>query len=69
MRCVEDGVDRDGQFDDTQRSAQVAAGDGHRVDGFDSQLIGQLPQLLRGEVAEVRGFRTRSSNGVLTGLM
>ena len=50
---VEDGVQRYGQFDHAQAGAEMAAGLGHRVDGLETQFVGQLPELLRRQVLHV----------------
>ena len=53
-RRVEDRVDRHRQLDHAQRGAEMAAGDRDGVDRLGPQLIGNLTQLLRGEVAQIR---------------
>ena len=45
VRGVEDGVERDGQFDDAEAGAEVTAGDRDGVDHFGAQLIGELAEL------------------------
>ena len=52
-RGVENGMDGDREFDDAERGAEMAAGDGDRVDGLGAQLIGELAQLLGGEVPQI----------------
>src|SRR5665213_1097409 len=42
---IEHIVQRHGEFDDAEPSAQMAARHRHRIDGFLPQLIGQLAQL------------------------
>ena len=44
-RRVEDVVERDGQLDDAEAGAEMAAGDGDGVDGFRPQLLGDLREL------------------------
>ena len=48
-RGVKDRVQGDGQFDNAEARAKVAAGDGNGADGFGAQLVGQLAQLAVGQ--------------------
>ena len=50
---VEDVMDGGGQFDDAEAGAEMAAGDGDRVDGFHPQFVGDLPDLLHLEPAQI----------------
>ena len=52
---LEHMVQGDGQLDHAEAGAQVAAGDGHRVDGLGAQLVRQLTQLGDVEAAHVGG--------------
>jgi hypothetical protein len=52
-RGIEDPVQRHRQLDHAKASPEVTAGDGHRVDGFLAQFVGQLPQLLFGQPAQI----------------
>ena len=45
-RRVEHVVQGDGQLDDAEAGAEMAAGDRDRVDGLRAQLVGDLPKLL-----------------------
>ncbi len=45
----------DGQLDHAETRAQVAAGDGHGIDGLETQLVGELTQIGFGKLAEVLG--------------
>jgi hypothetical protein len=45
IRCIENVMKSDGQFDYTQARTQMAAGNRNRVDGLLAQLIGELTQL------------------------
>ena len=54
-RGVEDVMDGGGQFDDAEAGAEMAAGDRNGVDGFLAQLVGDLPDLLHLEPAQVVG--------------
>ena len=54
-RRVEDVMDRGGQFDDAEAGAEVAAGHRHGVDGFLTELVGDLPHLLDLELAKIVG--------------
>ena len=53
LRGVEDVVQRDREFDHAEAGAQMAAGDGDRVDGLGAQLVGDLPELALVELAQV----------------
>ena len=46
-RGIEHVVQRDRQLDHAEAGAEVAAGDGDRVDRLLPQLVGDLPQLIR----------------------
>ena len=59
-RGVEHVVQRRGQLDDAEAGAEMAAGDGDRVDGFLTQLVGHLPDLVDLEPAQV----VRGADGV-----
>jgi hypothetical protein len=48
-------MNRDGEFDNTQRGAEMATRYRDRVDGFRPQFIGQLLELIPREVAHIRG--------------
>jgi hypothetical protein len=50
---VEHRVERHRQLDHTERGAEVAAGDGNRVDCLAAQLSGKLFQLFRRQIAQV----------------
>jgi hypothetical protein len=39
-------MQRDGELDDAEPGAEMAAGDRDRVDGFAAQVVGKLPQLV-----------------------
>ena len=54
-RGVEDPVQGDGELDDAEPGAQVAAGHRHGVDRLLPQLVDQLAQVLLGNGAQVRG--------------
>ena len=53
LRRVENIVERDGQFDDAQPGAEMAAGDRNRVDCLGAQLARQLRQLAFAELPKV----------------
>src|SRR5262245_14377015 len=55
VRRGERMVERDGEFYDAETCAEMAAGDGDRVDGFGAQLGGKLFQLIAREIARVGG--------------
>ena len=55
VRGVEHVMQRDGEFDDAQAGAQMAAGDGDRVDRLGAQFVGNLPKLALVELAQVAG--------------
>ena len=44
MRRIEHVVQRDGEFDDAEPRAEVAAGDGHRRDRLLPEFVGNLPE-------------------------
>lgn len=48
-------VQGDGQLDHAQAGAEMAAGDGDRIDGLGPQLVRQLAQLGNVEVPRVGG--------------
>ena len=52
-RCVEDRVQRDGQFDHAQAGAEMAAGLGDGVDRLGAQFVGQLLELLQRQIFHV----------------
>jgi len=54
-RGVEHVVQGRRQFDDTEAGAEMSAGDRDGVDGFLTQLIGDLPDLLHLEPAQIVG--------------
>src|ERR1700676_4497000 len=54
-RRIEHVVQRDGQLDDAEPGAEMAAGDGDRVDRLAPQFVCDLPQLTRFEASEVLG--------------
>jgi len=54
-RGVEDVMDGRGQFDDAEAGAEMPAGDGNRVDGLLPQFIGDLPDLVNPELAQIVG--------------
>src|SRR3569623_3622325 len=55
VRSREYGVQRYGQFDDTEAGAEVSAGDRHRVDDLGTQLVGELAQLVARQLLERLG--------------
>ena len=54
VRRVEDVVQRDGQLDDAEAGAEMAAGDRDRVDRLLPQLVGELLQLVVLKRAQIR---------------
>ena len=54
VRRVEDGVDRHRQFHHPKAGAQVPPGHRHGAHRLGPQLVGQLAQLLGGEIPQVR---------------
>ena len=65
-RRVEHVVQRDGELDHAEAGAEMAAGDGDRIDRFLAQFVGDLPQLeLRSRRRRSSGVLIWSSNGVL----
>ena len=68
-RRVEDVVQRDGQLDDAEARAQMAAGHRHGIDGLLPQLVGELPQLLGLQAAQVRGHLHLIEQGSLQGTL
>ena len=59
-RGVEDVMDCRGQFDDAEAGAEMAAGDRNRIDGFLTQFVGDLPNLLHLELAQI----VRGADGI-----
>ena len=59
-RGVEDVMQGGGQFDDAEAGAEMAAGDRDRIDGFLTQLVGDLPDLFHLEPAQI----VRGADGV-----
>ncbi len=57
---LEDGVEGDGELDDTEAGAKMAAGHRDGVDDLGAQLIGELAQLAAVKRADIGGGR----NGV-----
>ena len=53
-RRIEDPMQGDGELDDPEPGAQVAARHGHGVDRLLPQLVDQLAQVLLGEGPQVR---------------
>ena len=53
FRRIENIVDRRGQFDHAQTRSQMATGLADRVDHFGTQFVGELPQLVLAELAEI----------------
>ena len=65
---VEDVVQRDGQLDDAEPRAEMAAGDRYRVDQLGAQFGGELRQSrLRASVRRSAGTRTLSSKWCFRG--
>jgi hypothetical protein len=52
-RRIEYRVDRDRQLHHAQRGAEVSAGNRNRIHRFRPQFVGELSQLLHGEIAHV----------------
>ena len=59
-RGVEHVMQGGGQFDDAEAGAEMSAGDRDRVDGFLAQFVGDLPDLLHLEPAQI----VRGADGV-----
>ena len=57
---IEDPMQGDRQFDHAEAGAEVAAGQRHRIDGLEAQLVGQLLQLLFRQPTQVG----RAVNGI-----
>ena len=57
FRCVEHIMKRDGEFDDAETGTEMAAGDGHCVDGFGAQFIRHLTKIALGQAAQIRRVR------------
>ena len=53
MRRVEDVVQRHGQLDDAEAGAEMTAGDRNRIDQLGAQLVGELPQILFRQLAQI----------------
>ena len=58
-------MEGDGQLDDAEAGAEMAAGDRDRVDGLLAQLVGELAKIFLGEPAQVAGRADRVEKGVL----
>ena len=54
-RRVEQVVQRDGQLDHAEAGAEMAAGDGDRVDRLGAQFVGDLPELALVEPPQIVG--------------
>ena len=52
-RRVEDIMERGGQLDDAEAGAEMAAGHRNRIDGFLTQFVGDLPDLLYLELPQI----------------
>jgi hypothetical protein len=52
-RRVEHVMQRDGQFDNAQAGAEVAAGHRNRRNGFLAQFVGEPTQLVLGQPAQI----------------
>ncbi len=52
-RRVEQVVQRDGELDDAEPGAEMAAGHRDRADGLGPQFVGNLPQLLFVQPAQI----------------
>ena len=52
-RRVEHRVEGDGQLDHAERGAEVAAGDGNRIDRLGTQFCGELLQLFGRQIAQI----------------
>jgi len=52
-------VQRHGQLDDAEAGAEMTAGNRHRVDQLGAQLVGELPQILLGQPAQIGGISIR----------
>ena len=50
---VEGVMQRHRQLDHAKPGAKMPAGDRHSVDGLDAQFVGELPQVLRRQGAEI----------------
>jgi hypothetical protein len=46
-------VQRRGQFHNAEPGAEMAAGDGNRIDGFLAEFVGDLPDLIDLELTQV----------------
>ena len=64
-RRVEHVVQRHRQLDDAQSRAEMAARDGHRVDGFAAQLFRELLELARLQLAQLLRSRNLVEEGGL----
>ena len=53
FRCIEHMMQCDGELDDAEARAQVAARDRHGVDHFGAQFVGDLAQIAFGEGAQI----------------
>ena len=56
IRRIEDIVDCGRQFDYTQTSAQMTAGNGNGADHFRTQFVGKLPEVFGLQFAEIGGI-------------
>ncbi len=55
VRCVENVMQGDCQFHDTETRTEVAAGDGDRVDHFTAEFRGKLRKLRFGQGPQISG--------------
>ena len=62
-RRVEDVVQRDRQLDHAEAGAEMPAGHRDRVDRLRAQLVGDLPQVLLRQLAQVRRGLDRVEQG------
>jgi len=53
IRCVEDVVKSDGQFDNTKTRSQVSPRNGNGIDGLGAQFVGNLLQVTRIDASQV----------------
>ena len=56
-------MQRDRQLDDAEARAEMAAGDGNGADGFLSQFVGELNQLLARQRTEIGRVGDRVEQG------
>ena len=64
---VEDVVQGDGQFDDAEGRAEMAAGFGNGLDDLPTELVGELLQVLHAEVLHVGGILDGVQDGLDAG--